>query len=637
MLAIAVVTAVLCAGAAASASVGFPAGLSKPTLKAPAVSSSVSRTNSYPISWTGGGGASYDVQVEVGLNGTWTDLLSDTTSTSTTYLGSAGKTCFFRARALDVTGAPGPWSVVAATTTPQDDAWRSCRWSSGWSRSSSWRKTAFLGTLHSSSRKGASLSFSFTGRSLGLIAAKGPKHGKFTVYLDGRKVRVVDTLSSRRADRQLVYSYVWSTSAKHSVKIVVQGTARRPLVELDGIALAQLDTAAPQGSLAIDSGAQYTNSDQVILSLPATDDVSVASMEVSTLSSLSGASWVPYEASCPWTLSGGDGSKTIYARFADDAGHQSAVVSSSITLDTTAPQLSCTTASGTVTPGSSKEIDVQASDADPLSVTLYYRTTGGSAFTSLAFAQGTGSSWQAIIPAGDVTAAGIDYYVEATDAAGNTTLAPAGAPGGGLYELTPPDTTAPPVPTMLIGNAVADGASLSWQPVIAADLSHYNILRSATLAGTYTKIGESTSTSYTDTTALHNRTYYYEVTAEDYSDNISAPCTPVQVVLPAVLSSFGVSAPSAATVGQAFTVTITAYDSNDDVMTSYAGTVELTALGGSGTLAPDSTSSFTNGVASVQATYSAVATIQIKASDGAASGTSSSISLTTQPVLDHIT
>ena len=50
------------------------------------------------------------------------------------------------------------------------------------------------------------------------------------------------------------------------------------------------------------------------------------------------SAWQPYAASAAWTLAGGkDGARTVYAQFADGAGNTSAVVSDTITLDTTAP------------------------------------------------------------------------------------------------------------------------------------------------------------------------------------------------------------------------------------------------------------------------------------------------------------
>ena len=49
-----------------------------------------------------------------------------------------------------------------------------------------------------------------------------------------------------------------------------------------------------------------------------------------------------YATSKTWTLSSGDGTKTVYAKFKDTAGNWSTAYSDTITLDTTAPDTSIT-------------------------------------------------------------------------------------------------------------------------------------------------------------------------------------------------------------------------------------------------------------------------------------------------------
>jgi hypothetical protein len=46
----------------------------------------------------------------------------------------------------------------------------------------------------------------------------------------------VDTKGSSMAYRQILWTKTWSTSAKHSIKIVVAGSSGRPTVVTDGIA-----------------------------------------------------------------------------------------------------------------------------------------------------------------------------------------------------------------------------------------------------------------------------------------------------------------------------------------------------------------------------------------------------------------
>ena len=77
-------------------------------------------TASIALAWSGSdalsGVAGYDLQVRAGT-GAWTDVLTNTLATSTTYTGVAGTTYAFRVRAKDVAGNIEDWPVDADTTT----------------------------------------------------------------------------------------------------------------------------------------------------------------------------------------------------------------------------------------------------------------------------------------------------------------------------------------------------------------------------------------------------------------------------------------------------------------------------------------------------------------------------------------
>ena len=107
-----------------------------------------------------------------------------------------------------------------------------------------------------------------------------------------------------------------------------------------------IDTTAPSSPLvSINNGDTSTTSTSVTLSLSATDSVGVtvyyasetSTTPLATASSgwTSGTSTTSYSASVSFTLSTGDGTKTVYVWFRDSAGNVSSSVSSSITLDTT--------------------------------------------------------------------------------------------------------------------------------------------------------------------------------------------------------------------------------------------------------------------------------------------------------------
>ncbi|MBI5206231.1 MAG: Ig-like domain-containing protein, partial [Candidatus Firestonebacteria bacterium] len=96
----------------------------------------------------------------------------------------------------------------------------------------------------------------------------------------------------------------------------------------------------------INSGATYTNSTTVTLAISATDNVGVTAYytsESSTQPLATNPDWInisstpSYSANVSFVLSTGDGSKTVYVWFKDDAGNVSGSKSDSIILDTTRP------------------------------------------------------------------------------------------------------------------------------------------------------------------------------------------------------------------------------------------------------------------------------------------------------------
>jgi hypothetical protein len=91
------------------------------------------------------------------------------------------------------------------------------------------------GTSYSSGSKGASLTWTFTGRSAAWVVSRAATSGQAYVYVDGTKVATVDLKSSATVYRQAIWTKSWSTSAQHTVKIVVVGTSGRPTVTTDGL------------------------------------------------------------------------------------------------------------------------------------------------------------------------------------------------------------------------------------------------------------------------------------------------------------------------------------------------------------------------------------------------------------------
>ncbi len=91
----------------------------------------------------------------------------------------------------------------------------------------------------------------------------------------------------------------------------------------------------------INNGARATDSTSVNLTLNATDANGVAEMQFSN-DNVVWSDSEPYAPTKSWTLSAGDGTKTVYVRFKDVAGNWSIAYSSTIILDTVTPVVTIT-------------------------------------------------------------------------------------------------------------------------------------------------------------------------------------------------------------------------------------------------------------------------------------------------------
>ena len=126
-----------------------------------------------------------------------------------------------------------------------------------------------------------------------------------------------------------------------------------------------IDQSLPGGGVTINAGATYTQSELVTLTLSCSDAGSgCTQMQFSNDNN----AWSTPEAfTTPkvWTLASEDGLKTIYARFKDNTGNWSNVITGTITLDTTAPGGTVTVNSGqayTTNPGGSVSLTLSCTD-----------------------------------------------------------------------------------------------------------------------------------------------------------------------------------------------------------------------------------------------------------------------------------
>jgi hypothetical protein len=105
-----------------------------------------------------------------------------------------------------------------------------------------------------------------------------------------------------------------------------------------------VDTVAPSGTERINNNNSRTNRTAVALTLAATDAApssGVTQMRFSNDGTTFSA-FRPYATTASWTLTAANGTKTVWAQFADRAGKVSATVADSIVLDTVKPMVSRT-------------------------------------------------------------------------------------------------------------------------------------------------------------------------------------------------------------------------------------------------------------------------------------------------------
>ncbi|MCK4757538.1 MAG: Ig-like domain-containing protein, partial [Thermoplasmata archaeon] len=99
-----------------------------------------------------------------------------------------------------------------------------------------------------------------------------------------------------------------------------------------------LDTMDPVAvSVDIDDGAAYAISTSVTLSIYASDANGIYQMMLSNDGVFDSETWEAYATTKAWVLSNGDGIKTVYVLFRDDALLESDVISDTIILDTIDP------------------------------------------------------------------------------------------------------------------------------------------------------------------------------------------------------------------------------------------------------------------------------------------------------------
>lgn len=187
------------------------------------------------VSWTGAdtgsGIAGYDVARSYD-GGAYATIASATTATSINWTMTPGHNYHFRVRAVDKAGNVGSW-VTTSTWYPvlTQNSSASLVFTGAWATSAD--PSSSGGSTNASSTAGDNVSYTFNGRAIGWVTTLGAATGEVQVWVDGVLVTSVDTVAAATTYRQVVFSKSWSSYGSHTIKLVVVGTAGRPLSVLD--------------------------------------------------------------------------------------------------------------------------------------------------------------------------------------------------------------------------------------------------------------------------------------------------------------------------------------------------------------------------------------------------------------------
>lgn len=182
------------------------------------------------------------------------------------------------------------------------------------------------------------------------------------------------------------------------------------------------DVTAPTGSFTIisatGSDTGYTASQTITLSLAPSDGCGPITVEISNDNSSWSAS-IEYDASTPtstWTLTAGDGLKSVWVRYGDGVGNKRVDGPKTVTLDMTLPTVPGTLADTVSCQGNDRTVSLSwgtATDANLLGYRVYKRTNGGAWAALLTTAQQNASDTDA------KNLNSLDFKVVAYDRAGN--------------------------------------------------------------------------------------------------------------------------------------------------------------------------------------------------------------------------
>jgi hypothetical protein len=201
-------------------------------------STSVAPTSGVPVlvdwdlSSTDAGLRRFEMEYRIG-DGDWRDVHLGTPTLSYAQLVvPGGSEVRYRVRAIDQDDTVGEWrSSRRIIATAYSDSTSAAKWTGTWAYANHSQYTG--GRAHSSASRSAYGTFSFDGSWIAWAGPTGPTRGQARIYVDDRLVATVDMYRSTFRARDIVWAKTLE-DGRHTLRIVVVGTSRRPTVAIDG-------------------------------------------------------------------------------------------------------------------------------------------------------------------------------------------------------------------------------------------------------------------------------------------------------------------------------------------------------------------------------------------------------------------
>lgn len=180
---------------------------------------------------SGSGVRNYDVRRSYD-GGSYTTIANDHTASSLPWTMKPGHSYRFKVRATDKAGNVSGWATGSAwrASLIQQSA-SAVKLSGAWATESASAHSG--GSLRAATAAGASASLTFSGRSVAWVTTLRPDAGVVRVYIDGALAATIDTYAESTTQRYVAFSRSWAKWGKHTIKLVVVGTAGRPWVGVD--------------------------------------------------------------------------------------------------------------------------------------------------------------------------------------------------------------------------------------------------------------------------------------------------------------------------------------------------------------------------------------------------------------------